>query len=67
MPFYLLRWSLKGPVMIDDAGRNQRRMETAMFVFLAIVLFPLLSVVLVAGIGFVIWMQQLLLGPAPLI
>jgi nitrate reductase NapE len=52
--------------MIGGDTRHERRMETAMFVFLAVLLFPALSVILVGGIGFAIWMTQLLLGPAPL-
>ena len=52
--------------MIDGEARHERRMETAMFIFLAVLLFPALSVILVGGIGFAIWMTHLLLGPAPL-
>ncbi|MGR3362748.1 MAG: periplasmic nitrate reductase, NapE protein [Maritimibacter harenae] len=37
--------------------------ETVAFLFLALVLFPILAVVFVGGFGFVVWMQQLLLGP----
>ena len=34
-----------------------------MFVLLAVVLFPVLSVVVVGGYGFLVWMSQLVLGP----
>ncbi|MGC3937289.1 periplasmic nitrate reductase, NapE protein [Roseobacter sp. EG26] len=37
--------------------------ERRTFVFLAVFLAPILSVVLVGGYGFTIWMSQLLLGP----
>lgn len=37
--------------------------EMRMFLFLAVLLAPILSVVLVGGYGFTIWMSQLLLGP----
>lgn len=40
-----------------------KRNEMLAFVFLAVVLFPLLSVILVGGFGFVIWMQHLMFGP----
>ncbi|WP_292292388.1 periplasmic nitrate reductase, NapE protein [Marivita sp.] len=41
----------------------EKRHETIAFVFLSVVLFPLLSIILVGGFGFIIWMQHLLLGP----
>ncbi|SLN12934.1 Periplasmic nitrate reductase protein NapE [Roseovarius albus] len=37
--------------------------EVKMFLFLAVLLAPILSVVLVGGYGFIIWMSQILLGP----
>lgn len=37
--------------------------ERRAFVLLAVVLAPVLSVVIVGGYGFLIWMSQLLLGP----
>ena len=40
-----------------------KRHETMAFLFLAVVLFPLMSIILVGGFGFIIWMQHLLLGP----
>ncbi|MCA8967480.1 MAG: nitrate reductase [Planctomycetes bacterium] len=40
-----------------------RRDEWWAFLALAVLLFPVLSVVVVGGIGFVVWMQQLLFGP----
>lgn len=41
----------------------RKRHETLAFLFLAIVLFPVLSVVFVGGFGFVVWMQHLMFGP----
>ncbi|MEK0362764.1 nitrate reductase [Pseudomonas sp. CBC3] len=38
--------------------------ETRLFVFLLVFLFPLLSVVIVAGYGFIVWISQLVVfGP----
>ena len=37
--------------------------ERRTFFFLAVLLAPILSIVLVGGYGFLIWMSQLLLGP----
>jgi len=43
--------------------KPNKRHETLAFLFLAFVLFPVLSIALVGGIGFVIWMQHLVFGP----
>ena len=37
--------------------------ETRLLVFLVVCLFPILSVALVGGYGFIIWFMQMLLGP----
>lgn len=37
--------------------------ERRVFILLAVVLAPVLSIILVGGYGFLIWMSQLLLGP----
>ena len=37
--------------------------ETRLFVFLVVCLFPLLSVALVGGYGFIIWFSHMLFGP----
>ncbi|MCJ0972557.1 periplasmic nitrate reductase, NapE protein [Pseudomonas sp. PS1] len=43
------------------AGKAQ---ETKLFIFLLVFLFPLLSVVTVAGYGFIVWISQLVVfGP----
>lgn len=46
------------PHSTDDKGR-----ETRLFLFLVVLFFPLLSVALVGGFGFVVWMLQLIMGP----
>ncbi len=45
-----------------DAGTD-RGDELWAFIVLAVVLVPVLSAIVVGGIGFVVWMQQILLGP----
>ncbi|RWU19046.1 periplasmic nitrate reductase, NapE protein [Pseudomonas alkylphenolica] len=40
-----------------------RRKEALLFVFLVACLFPLLSVAIVGGYGFIIWFLQMLYGP----
>jgi nitrate reductase NapE len=44
----------------SSAGKPE---ETRLFVFLLIFLFPLLSVVTVAGYGFIVWISQMIFGP----
>lgn len=46
----------------DDSSPDKRH-ETRLFLFLIILLFPLLSIALVGGYGFVVWMLQLIMGP----
>jgi periplasmic nitrate reductase NapE len=48
------------------AGADQpasKAEERRVFVLLAVVLFPVLSVAVVGGYGFIVWMSQLVLGP----
>ncbi len=40
-----------------------RRQELFVFLFFTVVLAPLLSIAIVGGYGFAIWMYQLLSGP----
>lgn len=47
----------------DDHSHDQKKKEWRLFVFIIVFLFPILSVALVGGYGFVIWMYQLLMGP----
>ncbi|MEE4015852.1 periplasmic nitrate reductase, NapE protein [Roseibium sp. FZY0029] len=41
----------------------KKRDERIAFILLAVVLAPALSVAIVGGYGFIIWMTQLVLGP----
>lgn len=47
---------------MDDPTQRARK-ETRLFYFLIVVLFPLLSVAIVGGYGFIVWFMQMLLGP----
>ncbi len=40
-----------------------RRRELAVFLFLTVVLAPVLAVATVGGYGFVVWMLQMIYGP----
>jgi len=44
-------------------GTATKRREVAMFVLLAILIWPVLSIAIVGGYGFLVWMSQLILGP----
>lgn len=39
------------------------RKEWALFIFIVVFLFPMLSVMVVGGFGFMVWMFQLIMGP----
>jgi nitrate reductase NapE len=57
--------SLAGAITMpsmDDPTQRARK-ETRLFYFLIVVLFPLLSVAIVGGYGFIVWFMQMLLGP----
>lgn len=41
----------------------EKRRELAVFLFLTLVLAPLLAVLIVAGYGFLVWMYQMIAGP----
>lgn len=47
-------------VKSDD---TQRKHERNTFMFLTIFLAPILSVAIVGGFGFMIWISQILFGP----
>ena len=54
----------EGAIAERDPERGvQRRREGAVFLFLTVVLFPLLSVALVGGYGFLVWIWQIFTGP----
>lgn len=42
---------------------QQKKHERNTFIFLAVFLAPILSIIIVAGFGFSVWISQLLLGP----
>lgn len=48
-----------------DEPQDERRKteEWRSFIFLTIVMAPVLAIVTVAGYGFIVWMYQLLAGP----
>lgn len=46
-----------------DVGAPQRRRELLVFLFLTVVLAPILAVAIVGGYGFAVWMYQLFAGP----
>lgn len=48
---------------IRDDHTATKRHEAVAFFLLAVVLFPLLSIILVGGFGFIIWMQHLFFTP----
>lgn len=37
--------------------------EARVFVFIAVLLFPLLAIALVGGYGFIVWMMHTFMGP----
>ncbi|MCS6119960.1 nitrate reductase [Shewanella baltica] len=42
---------------------KEKSLELKIFIFLTVFLAPLLSVLLVSGLGFAIWFSQILTGP----
>lgn len=47
----------------DPASMRTRRMEVIAFIFLSVVLVPVLAVGTVGGYGFAVWAYQLYAGP----
>lgn len=47
----------------QTASETSRRTEIFAFVMLAILIWPILSIGIVGGYGFLVWMSQLILGP----
>jgi len=43
--------------------RSVKRRELAVFLFLTVVLFPVLAVLIVSGYGFAVWISQMIFGP----
>jgi nitrate reductase NapE len=48
-----------------DEGKTtfSKAQELRSFLFLSVVMAPVLAVVLVSGYGFIVWMYQLVAGP----
>ena len=42
---------------------SSKKDELKMFIFITVFLFPLLSVMLVGGYGFTVWILQMIYGP----
>jgi nitrate reductase NapE len=42
---------------------REKKRERRGFIFITVFLFPALSVILVGGYGFIIWISQMLFGP----
>lgn len=49
--------------MSKKESRSDKKHELRVFLFLTVVLFPALSIALMGGYGFVIWMTQIIYGP----
>lgn len=47
----------------SETPARTRRQELLVFLFFTVVLAPLLSVAVVGGYGFAVWMYQLISGP----
>jgi nitrate reductase NapE len=50
-------------IPLDENSPASKQEERRVFLFLVVFLAPILSVTLVGGYGFVIWMLQLIFGP----
>ena len=49
--------------MAQTIESGSKKEERNVFLFITVVLFPVLTIALVGGYGFVIWMLQLTFGP----
>ncbi len=47
----------------DTAQQSDKSREFWAFILLTVVVAPVMSVVIVGGYGFLIWMYQILVGP----
>jgi nitrate reductase NapE len=45
------------------SSQKQKKYERNTFIFLAVFLAPILSVIIVAGFGFAVWISQIFFGP----
>jgi len=57
--------AMGGSTMTTSAQQSgsRRRQELGAFLFLTVVLFPVLAVLIVSGYGFAVWAWQMLFGP----
>ncbi len=46
-----------------EAATKSKRSELLGFLFLTVVLAPVMTIVIVGGYGFAVWMYQLIAGP----
>ncbi|WP_425460053.1 periplasmic nitrate reductase, NapE protein [Exilibacterium tricleocarpae] len=51
----------KGGILADQTAN--KRDERVAFLILAVFLAPILTVIIVGGYGFIVWITQLLTGP----
>lgn len=49
--------------MPSDGDRQERKREFGTFLFLTVLLAPVLSVIFVGGLGLTIWIYQTFAGP----
>lgn len=49
--------------MVERPAQSSKKEERNMFLFITVVLFPVLTLMLVGGYGFVIWILQMIFGP----
>ncbi len=50
--------------MDNEYSEEQQKVhERNTFIFLTVFLAPILSVIVVGGFGFIVWISQLLMGP----
>ncbi|WP_323010924.1 periplasmic nitrate reductase, NapE protein [Paracoccus sp. (in: a-proteobacteria)] len=48
---------------VPNHPQHRKRDEIIAFLILAVVIWPILSVVIVGGFGFMVWMWQVIFGP----
>lgn len=48
---------------MDATATSVKKQELTMFMFIVVFLFPILSIVLIGGFGFALWISQMIMGP----
>ena len=51
--------------MDAETGQPSKRRELTLFLFITVVLFPILSVMIVGGYGFLVWFWQMFVAGPP--